>query len=271
MQGKEEEREPESYQTQRIVISGATGSGKTWLCKHLIRQIRDGELSELIVISGTGSTKGWPETTPSRFFDSWDSDRVRRQMQRPGHKMFVVDDLLGEIRKDEPQLVQLFTKGRHHGASVILITQRLNYFSPTIRVNATKLYLTHTTAKKEIDLLWDEVATTKTRSRADWYEFVLESTDDHKVLVIEMVYSGKQPFSTLRPPATLHDHFVEPIYESDEEDHLHGRRTRELATLKKTLPASNRKWHFESAELPPAEKAKTRRPSARKRPPTRTF
>jgi len=262
MSDKEEEA-PEDIPSFRWIVAGCTGSGKTHLVRWLLRELPEDELSELIVISASAAPKDWPETTPSRVYDDWDPLRLKRQIKRPGHKLFIIDDFLGLIRPDEPALVYLFTAGRHHGASVILITQRLNGFSPAIRVNASRIYLCRTIAAKELDVLYDEVATSTMRKRADWYKFVEESTRHHNVLLIQMVYEGKDgdPFSVVKPPAELADHFVEPEYESDEEDR-EVPKSRDYTTLTKPLPASNRRWKFKNAETP---QKKTRAPRPKRR------
>ncbi len=247
-----EEEDPEDLPTFRWIIGGCTGSGKTHLAKWLLRGLpEDGYPSELIVMSSSAKARHWPETTPNRIYTEWDSDTLLRLMKRRGHKLFIIDDFLGLIRPDEPALVHLFVAGRHAGASVMLITQRINGFAPAIRVNASRIFLCRTIAVKELDVLYDEAATAGLRRRQDWYAFVEKETRDRGVLVIEMVHEkDDEPFSTLHPPGELDDLFVEPEYSSDEEDELRGDPTRVRgesttpSTLKKSLPASNRKWSY---------------------------
>jgi len=268
MTAQEQQPTPEDIPSFRWIVAGCTGSGKTWLVKWLLRELPEGELDEVIVITATGAAKDWPETTPNRIYSDWDPQRVRRQMHRPGHKLFIIDDFLGLIRPDEPALVHLFTAGRHRGASVILITQRMNGFAPAIRVNASRIYLCRTLAAKELDILYDETATSALRKRSDWYAFVEEATRRRGVLVIQMVCDGKDgsPFSVVRPPGVLHDLFVEPNYDTDPEDERQpDERPRRVARpkrrLTKRLPASNRRWRFRNAETRPKAAPKARPPA----------
>lgn len=257
----EKEEAPEDLPTFRWIIAGCTGSGKTHLAKWLLRRLPDDSLSELYIVSATAKPSTWEETTPSRVKTEWDPAWVRRKMKRPGHKLFIIDDFLGLIRRDEPALIYMFTAGRHHGSSVILITQKLNGFAPAIRVNASRVYLCRTLAVKELDVLYEEVATASLRKRSDWYAFVEKETRDHGVLVVDQQAGGHDPFQTVRPKGKLEDHFVEPEYSSDEEDREIVERAAKKKThlqLKKPLTASNRKWQFVLAEPRPPKK-KTRR------------
>lgn len=261
------QEEPEDIDTFRIIVMGCTGSGKTHLVKWLLREMDEDYLDELFVYSSTASAKTWPETTPSRVFTEWSPELVQKQINRPGHKLFIVDDMIGVMKPDDATLVTLFTKGRHHGTSVFLITQRITGFFPVIRANASEIYLCRTLAATELDALHKELATPDLRKRADWYAFIDECTKDHHALRIEMTNGGsKSPYSRVKPTEKLHDLFVEPATQSDDEGGRPRRREPRKRRKAKPLPSSLGKWKFQapsSGRPPKSHKAKARRKSRR--------
>lgn len=188
------------HDTFRWVITGKTESGKTHLAKWLLFHHLD-RSDALWVFSGTGSAADWPMIPPKQFRSGWDHDLVDRIKRSPGSKVIVVDDQLGIVEKNDSALVGLFTRGRHSNTSVVLITQRLNGFSPTIRVNTSRVYVCRTVSASELICLHDEYAAPLGMTRREFFKHVDEKTRNHAVLLIDL--KGDGSFSEVHPPAVL--------------------------------------------------------------------
>jgi hypothetical protein len=124
--------EPKSYDGRlqgpaTIQLSGATSSGKTWMCREIIRAA-----DELITPKVQRYLYAYGEY--QKFFDSFppyvefhrgiDEDLISRENLKDEHTLLVIDDLLDEA--DSTLLSNIFTKFSHHrNITVLLLSNSL--------------------------------------------------------------------------------------------------------------------------------------------------
>lgn len=176
-----------SVTTFRYIISGKTNSGKTHLCKYLLYKLRNEDI-EVFIFSSTAKPEHWPMVDEKKIINVFDerliNDIRASETVFGNHKIIVVDDFLADVKPNNKTLANLFTKGRHTNTSVILITQRLNGFSPTIRVNASCIFLTKTISRSDLQLLYSEYGTVRFRTKYQFFEYIIENTKAFGVIKI---------------------------------------------------------------------------------------
>lgn len=147
---------------------------------------------------------------PPRNLDvSWNVAKIEGFFDRPSEevRIVIIDDFLGIIRRDDPVLIRLFTQGRHSGISTILLTQRLNGFSPTIRANTSIAYITNTVSKRELETLYEEYATPAHSNKKEFYDFIMEATKDYAVLEIDLT-KNPPTYRKLKSEPIIPEYFV---------------------------------------------------------------
>lgn len=73
--------------------------------------------------------------------------------------LLILDDVVGELKKGEENvsLTQVFTAGRHMGASIWLISQTYTHVPTSVRRNSDIVFLGHSRSGVERDLLQEDV------------------------------------------------------------------------------------------------------------------
>ena len=169
-----------------IIVVSSTG-GKTVLIQNLILNVYRGAFSRIFIFSPSvhsdptfNEVKKYirnemkvDDKKEKIYFPDYDPDELNQviETQRKiidymkDHKMnklysclIVIDD-----HADDPRFVRhskllhgLFTRGRHHGISVICSTQKYNVLAPIIRLNASSLYIFRLKNISELQTFIDE-------------------------------------------------------------------------------------------------------------------
>lgn len=139
----------------RIIVSGASGSGKTQIVVSLIKKYRD--LFSEIIISGVSS---FPIEISGNIQISEDIyDPFAYPKDNPKHKLIIYDDIQSEAVKSDI-ISNAFTKGRHRNISIILILQNIfaqGSKSRNISLNASHFILCRSRDEAQIRLLATQI------------------------------------------------------------------------------------------------------------------
>ena len=174
----------------RSVILGPSGSGKTVLLQNMILDIYRDCFSRIFIFSPSievdmtwGPVKQYVEkrvkvshtAEEPIYFDHYDPDalaniletqrKITNFLKKRGDKnlfqiLILIDDFADDpifIRQSK-LLHALYTRGRHNVISTITAPQKFNATHPTIRVNATELYVYRLRNTKDLETFVEEVS-----------------------------------------------------------------------------------------------------------------
>ena len=174
----------------RSIILGPSGSGKTILLQNMILDIYRGCFSRIYIFSPSiivddvwtpvkkyikDEMKVEDDEKDRIYFDHYDpadllhvidtQHKVVEYMkkQKDTKKLFsiliIVDDFADspEMTRQSKLLHSMYTRGRHHAINVITATQKFSCIAPTIRVNATDLFVYKLRNYRDMEAMVEEI------------------------------------------------------------------------------------------------------------------
>lgn len=132
-----------------MLIFASRNSGKSYLMRHLIRDYLRTQYDVFVIVSDSPDTKSdfepvMPEGTiylnnmNYNLINELDKTNKQRLLERkePLQMLIMFDDKVGNDVKNDQQLLQLFTRGRHLGISLIFSSQAKKLAETTWTNNA---------------------------------------------------------------------------------------------------------------------------------------
>lgn len=153
-----------------MLIFASRNSGKSYLIRHLIRSYLRRKYDLFIVVSDSPDTESdlspvCPEGTI--FLTEMDYasiDKMQeanaerlRQNKEPLSMLIIFDDKIGREVKNDDQLLQLFTRGRHLGISLIFSSQSKKFAETTWLNNADYVILLKANSQQQRKTILDNV------------------------------------------------------------------------------------------------------------------
>ena len=145
----------------RMIISGSSNSGKSYLCAQLIEQYHS--KFDRIVISG-GNPESYKslsnETINKAIFYEELVDPFSQVTSKGIKVLIVIDDLYNEAFNNI-QISNCFSRGRHANLSIILITQNLfprsSKYHRDITLNASHMILLRQRDLNQVEVLLRQI------------------------------------------------------------------------------------------------------------------
>lgn len=119
-----------------MLMFASRNSGKSYLIKHLVRDYLRDSYDVFIVVSDSPDTKqDFEPVFPAGTIFLTDMNysiindlaeknkELAKKQQEPLNALIVFDDKIGKDTKNDDNLLQIFTRGRHLGVSVIFSSQ----------------------------------------------------------------------------------------------------------------------------------------------------
>lgn len=146
------------------IISAKTGSGKSVLISNLLRKIYYHYFDKIYFCSSNVDNGMIYDVaykkikiSDQRLFDNFNEEIMQNIVDDirsdedfdDNHYLLVIDDLPTELNKRTSKIIKHFLKHRHLHLSIIVVTQKLNLLTPSIRSNATHITSFFTQNKKE--------------------------------------------------------------------------------------------------------------------------
>lgn len=134
--------------TDRILILGESGSGKTYLAKRLLSQARR-------VIVYTPQSDEWKEY-PNRVV-GWKAEQLFQTIGKSlqaGNNILAIDDadLPLDRYADDDRLRYFLVAGRHRGVGWVVISRRTADLPPLFFKQANKLFLFQTNLPRDLEV-----------------------------------------------------------------------------------------------------------------------
>jgi hypothetical protein len=136
-----------------MLILASRGSGKSYLTQYLLTYHLRDKFDLFVVISESeDELEKYREILPGKlFFDDFNPDliqnliRINKDRQRKSQPIYetliVFDDKISNKLKYSDELLQLFTRGRHVGISIIFISQSHSYANAAWRNNSDTIIM----------------------------------------------------------------------------------------------------------------------------------
>ena len=140
---------------------GTAGSGKTSLYSSLILEYYKKQFTYIYYFNGS------IQTAPERLIKKLYPDRTFNDLSQLNQAidfcirekekcLFIIDDLVYQIKEYEKTLQRLLMNRRHMGASVWLITQKLNTIPLSLRSQFDICYFFSGNQKREVESLYTD-------------------------------------------------------------------------------------------------------------------
>jgi hypothetical protein len=179
----------------QFISVGKTGSGKTSYIYWLLYWLCD-KVDKLFIFCPTLIDSPFPSlTVPQNVFESYDPDalaeiienqkmaveKAKKEGKKPPEIIILLDDASFDVVKlKDVDLLSLYTRGRHHHISIIIITQKYRQLHPGIRSNSRYTFISKIYNKAEIGALFEELGT---MSRPEFEDMIKKVTQNFGVLV----------------------------------------------------------------------------------------
>lgn len=146
-----------------MLVIASRGSGKSYSVKYLLEyELRDKFDSFIVFCQSPDDLEEYKEILPGRlFFQDYNPDVInkiieintdRRAKGEPMiETLFLFDDQISYKMKYDDDLLQVFSRGRHAGVSIIFITQSHTYASTAWRNNSTYIILLRQNSRQTRD------------------------------------------------------------------------------------------------------------------------
>ena len=155
----------------RAVVSGASGTGKSFIIKRLVFHYYKDALNAVFLFSGTSTTieeyeRAHEKMKPNfilKTFDKYSDDTVNelietmKESRKPS--IFIFEDLMYQniMGKNKNNAIdRLYQTARHYNINVITTAQRYTQLNPSSRMNNSNLVLVFNANDKELDTLFNE-------------------------------------------------------------------------------------------------------------------
>ena len=152
-----------------MLILASRGSGKSYLCRYLLEyHLRDKFDSFIVFSDSEDELENYREILPGRlFFDDFYPEMVeavvkknkeRQQIGKPLFQTLVLfDDKISNKMRYDDQILQLFTRGRHVGISIIFISQSHVFANTTWRNNSDTIIILKQNARQAREAINDNI------------------------------------------------------------------------------------------------------------------
>jgi hypothetical protein len=152
-----------------MLILASRGSGKSYLTKYLLEyHLRDKYDLFVVISDSDDELENYKEILPGRlFFNDFkpelitnliEMNKKRLQEGKPLLQvLFVFDDKISNKMKYNDELLQLFTRGRHVGISIVFISQSHAFASAAWRNNSDTIIVLKQNAKQARDAINDNI------------------------------------------------------------------------------------------------------------------
>jgi len=168
---------------------GTAGSGKTSLYSSLLLKYYKKQYTYIFYFNGS------LQTAPNQLIKKLHPDRVFNDLseldniidfckEEPEKCLFIIDDLVYQIKQYEKSLMRLLMNRRHIGASIWLITQKCNTIPLSIRSQFDIIYFFSLSNKRELNTLFTDFITDLDK---DEFDEIIKYTNDeaHMFLFID--------------------------------------------------------------------------------------
>jgi hypothetical protein len=152
-----------------MLVLASRGSGKSYLTKYLLEyHLRDKYDLFVVISDSDDELENYKEILPGRlFFNDFkpeiitnliEMNKKRLQEGKPLLQvLFVFDDKISNKMKYNDELLQLFTRGRHVGISIVFISQSHVFASAAWRNNSDTIIVLKQNAKQARDAINDNI------------------------------------------------------------------------------------------------------------------
>ena len=152
-----------------MLVLASRGSGKSYLTKYLLEyHLRDKYDLFVVISDSDDELENYKEILPGRlFFNDFkpelitnliEMNKKRIQEGKPLLQvLFVFDDKISNKMKYNDELLQLFTRGRHVGISIVFISQSHAFASAAWRNNSDTIIVLKQNAKQARDAINDNI------------------------------------------------------------------------------------------------------------------
>ena len=182
-----------SLVNKTTLITAKRGSGKSILCRYLVKAEMD-KFDEIFVICPTEDCNHFYSSFLDKrnIFTEFDPGWLEQFYKKiennvkEGNKqnvLLILDDCGSEQDfKKNPIIQRVFTRGRHHNISIIILQQQLYMVSPQCRANSDWLFSGQST-QKSIEILAEEFLVGNLTKR-EFIKMYHKSSSDHYFLLI---------------------------------------------------------------------------------------
>lgn len=174
-----------------MIAVGMSRSGKSYLVEHFVTE--NIKLWDFIVIFS--STGGFDKIkTKFRYEEVNDAliQAFKKKYEKSKKKfrvLYIVDDLLSLSLKYKEELNKLFLTGRHYGASIIILAQKLSMLSQAWFANTTMFAILFSGSIKEKEYISENVLM-NIDNKKDWIKIQTEFCINFRaIIVIPMEYT----------------------------------------------------------------------------------
>lgn len=151
------------------IISASRNSGKSILVKYLYKNIwKPKKFFDVVIIFSKTLCNGFYQQfiDTKLLYDKYVPEalhslqNIAKKYMHEGKRfnfLCILDDSISLRQKYDEPLTDMFTQGRHYGASIVFITQKLSYASLTWVNNATEIIIMRNRSPKELEYIGDTV------------------------------------------------------------------------------------------------------------------
>ncbi len=181
----------------KFIICSCSGSGKTYLCGHILKKMK---FDYVLIISSTsyGGDDYFQKmklncskriiNDPKIGCDCISAlSKIQIKRKKENKKMYniaiVLDDFIEVFKKNDKILQSLFTKGRHYGFSTFLLSQRYKSINSACRANTD--YLIYKSVNSlDLEQIYEDYVSAGGDPYSIFKQFTIEFTKEYNFLCL---------------------------------------------------------------------------------------